>query len=437
MAHRRFTKKKEFNKKVFAGKFALIILVGIILGVSCLFSRTIETALGIGEKPDSFVDSSVIKESKLMVHYIDVGQGDATFVCLPDGTKMLIDSGTEKYSDKLVNYIKDLGVTQIDYFVLTHSDDDHSGGADEVFEAFEIKTIYRPFQIAVNDDLTPIESEDLSEYYSLHTSECNAVSTKTYRGYITCAYNEKYTENGQTKNSKVIISYDTLTINSQLDSEQFSVEFFAPLKISSTPIIEEKTTGFPVETYGTKNRNNVSPVILLEYKEKSFLFTGDAGTEVEEDVISSLNSSERERFSNIDVYQAGHHGANNSNSEAFINLTTPDYVVVSAGKNNTYGHPTPEFIEKIKNYSHSIDDYLLRTDEIHNIVFGFDAEGKLAYTAFSKGGGGATVFWWQIALGLFIVISIVIISVKVTKNKTATAKRAIRKTRQVSQLYKK
>lgn len=433
--------KKEFNKKVFAGKFALIILVGIILGVSCLFSKTIEAVLGIGKKEDSIVSLEVINNSKLKVHYIDVGQGDATFIFLPDGTNMLIDTGTEDASDDLVKYIQDLGVSQIDYFILTHSDADHSGGADEVFTAFEIKKIYRPFQIAVEEDdkgnLVPIEEEDLSEYYLLNSEDCNVVSTATYRGYIVGAHNETYTDNGNQYDSEIIISYDGLKINSTLGTENFTIEFFAPFKLNNTLINEEETTGYAVNTYGVTNRNNISPVILLEYNEKSFLFTGDAGTKVEEDLITSLTTEERERFENIDVFQAGHHGANNSNSQEFIELTTPDYVVVSVGKDNSYGHPTPEFIEKINGYNHSVADYLLRTDTMSNIVFGFDSDGVLAYAAFEKGEGGVTVYWWQIAAGLFIVISIIIISVKVTTNKRATAKRVASRTRQVTRLYKK
>lgn len=433
MSHR-----KEFNKKVFAGKFALIIFFGIILGVSCLFSKTIEKKLNIGDKQSGFVSISAIENSKLKVHYIDVGQGDATFIFLPDGTKMLIDSGTEEASDELVDYIHDLGVSKIDYFILTHSDSDHSGGAEEVLEAFEVKTIYRPFQIAIDKNGNPIAEEDLSEYYLLNSEECNAVDTATYRGYIIAAHNETYTENGNTYDTQIVVSHDGLKINSLVSGENFSVEFFAPFKTSNTPLTSvDETTGYPVDTYGTTNRNNISPIILLEYNETSFLFTGDAGTSVEEDLISSLSTTERDRFSNIDVYQAGHHGANNSNSQEFIDLTTPDYVVVSAGKNNKYGHPTPEFIEKINGYNHSSSDYLLRTDVISNIVFGFDANNKLVYAAFEKGESGVTIYWWEIALGLFVIISIIIISVKVTTNKKATAKRVASKARQVSRLYKK
>jgi len=435
--------KKEFNKKVVIGKFVIILLVGIVLGISCLFSSNIEKALGIGKKEDSFVELEVIEDSKLTLHYINVGQGDATFIELPDNTTMLIDAGTEDYADTMVQYIKNLGVSQIDYFVLTHSDADHSGGADEVLEAFEIKNIYRPFQIAVDDGVA-IDGEDLGKYYEDNSSACNIVSTTTYKKFIELTYQETYTEEDDTiTESEVWVFYDGLTITSADTKETFLIEFFAPFKISNTSFEEYdsgcNTKGYPVGEMGkVLSNNDSSPIILLEYEGKSFLFTGDAGTGIEKDLINSLSASERTRFTDIDVYQAGHHGANNSNSQNFIDLTTPDYVVVSAGKNNQHGHPTEEFLEKIDGYTHSINDYLLRTDLMDNIVIGFDSEGNLAYAAVSQGAGSeVTVYWWYIALGLFIAITIVVISVKVTKNKKATAKRVVSKSRKVSKLYKK
>jgi len=263
MAHRRFTKQREFNKKVFALKFSIIILIGIILGVSCLFSKTIETALGIGEKQKSYVDSEVIKDSKLTVHYVDVGQGDATFIFLPDGTNMLIDAGTEEASEQLVSYIKSLGVRQINYFVVTHSDADHTGGAEEILTNFEVKTIYRPFQIAVNKDGTPIEKEDLSEYYILNSEKCNPVSTSTYVEFINCVYNETYNENGQTKKAEVIVSYDGIKIEPIFGEEEFLIEFFAPFKTSMTPFDCDYTKGYPVDTYNNTISSIFYNLLLL------------------------------------------------------------------------------------------------------------------------------------------------------------------------------
>jgi len=375
-----------------------------------------------------------------VLHYIDVGQGDSTFIMLPDGTNMLIDAGTSSAGKHVVAYIESLGITQIDYFVVTHSDSDHSGGAKKVFDAFEIKNIYRPFQISVDKSGNPTKFEMLGDYYEAG-NKCNIVSTSTYEKFITAAYNEKYSEGGVEKNSQVYVSYDGLKITSSLTSENFSIEFFAPLLRDGAEAFntDTKTIGYPTKFYGkegSESNNNASPVILLEYNQSSFVFTGDLNTSVEDEVVDSLSTEEKNRFSDVDIFSAGHHGSSGSNGENLINLMKANYIVVSVGKNNSYEHPHQEFLDRITSYSHNVDDYILRTDELGDISFGFNSLNKLVYAA-NKSGYGETVLWWQIALGLFVVISFIVISVKVTKNKKATAKRAASKVRQVSKLYKK
>ena len=414
--------KKEFNKKVFAGKLVIIVLLGLVLGISCFFSSSIEKFLGIGDKEEAFVNSEVIAESDLSVHYIDVGQGDSTLICLPDETTMLID--------------KNLGIEMIDYFILTHADADHIGGAVKVLEEFEIKAIFRPFQISLNSDGSPSEYEHLGEYITLPNVVTS--STATYRRTLEAVYKETYTENGATYNTEVWVAYDGLTINSSKSSATFNFEFFGPFIYSSTPFSSStQTTGYPTHYSSSNESNDASPVMLLEYGTSSFLFTGDACKEVETEVLNSLTESEKERFKNIDVFSAGHHGSRYSNGEEFLNFTTPNYVVVSCGEGNSYGHPHQEFLDIVNSYTHTASDYLLRTDKLGDIVFGFTTEGTLAYTANSSGDGGVTVYWWHIALGTFIVLTIVVISVKVTTNKTATAKRAVSKTKKVVNKLKK
>ena len=80
--------------------------------------------------------------NKIELHFLDVGQGDSTLVILPDGKTMLIDAGTSEYGDTVVNYIKDLDISKIDYLVMTHPDADHIGGMSEVIDNFDIATIY-------------------------------------------------------------------------------------------------------------------------------------------------------------------------------------------------------------------------------------------------------------------------------------------------------
>lgn len=432
--------RKEFNKKVFAGKLVVIIFLGILLGISCLFSSSIEKALGIGYKDSGYSSIEEIKDSNLTLHYMDVGQGDATFISLPDGTNMLIDAGTSSAGKHVVAYIESLGVTQIDYFILTHSDSDHAGGAKRVFDAFEIKNVYRPFQISIDKSGNPTKYEMLGDYYEAGNN-CNIVSTATYEKFITAAYTEQYIDGGVQKDAQVYVSYDGLKITSSLAGENFTFEFFAPLlREDAQPFSSEtKTIGYPTKFYGkdsSESKNNSSPVILFEYNQSSFVFTGDLNTPVEDEVVDSLSVEEKARFNDVDVFSAGHHGSSGSNGEKLLNLMKANYIVASLGKDNSYEHPHQEFIERINAYQHDVNDYFLRTDELGDITFGFNASNELVYAA-NKSGYGETILWWQIALGLFVVISFVIITVKVTKNKQATAKRAVSKVRQVSKLYKK
>lgn len=421
-------KREEFKSKVSKVKIALILIVGVILGVSCIFSKQIESFLGIGDKSGSYVASEMIANSDLSIHYIDVEQGDSTLICLPDDKVMLIDAGKPAMAQRIVDYIQALEITTIDYFIMTHSDDDHTGGAEAVFNNFEVKNVYRPFQIAVGSNGQPTEYEMLSTYASIAELDCNKATEDAYEAFIRCAY----TEVGAT----VYCSYDGLTIENV--SAGYKFEFFAPIVVDGYDAFDysaTKTIGYPTKSYDEHSDNNASPVILFEHQTSSFLFTGDAGFDVEEDLLASLSNDEKERFKNIDVFQAGHHGSNTSNSKELLELITPTYTVASC-KKSAYGHPGKYFVERLNDIPHSVNDYLLVTEEIGNIIFGFTEDGKLAYTALEAGAIQGTIYWWRIAVGAFVVITIIILSVKVTTNKKATAKRVVSTTKRVTKKIK-
>ena len=107
--------------------------------------------------------------------------------------------------------------------------------------------------------------------------------------------------------------------------------------------------------YGNENDN--SSVIYTELKNYKFLFMGDAGVEVEEDLIEKYN------LQNIDVLKVGHHGSNTSSSKEFINKIEPKYSIISVGKNNRYGHPNDSVLENLS------DSKTYRTDKDGSIMF--------------------------------------------------------------------
>lgn len=107
--------------------------------------------------------------------------------------------------------------------------------------------------------------------------------------------------------------------------------------------------------YGNENDN--SSVIYLNYNHYKFLFMGDAGVEVEEDLIEKYN------LEDIDVLKVGHHGSKTSSGKDFIDEINPKYSIISVSKNNRYGHPNKEVLENLNNSK------LYRTDQDGSVMF--------------------------------------------------------------------
>jgi len=105
------------------------------------------------------------------------------------------------------------------------------------------------------------------------------------------------------------------------------------------------------------NENDNSSVVYIELNKYKFLFMGDAGVEVEEELIEKYN------LQNIDVLKVGHHGSRTSSSEEFINEINPEYSIISVGKNNRYGHPNKEVLDNLK------ESKIYRTDQDGSIMF--------------------------------------------------------------------
>ena len=184
-------------------------LIIILISVAAFF---------VGCTPFDFYQISE-EENLLKIHFIDVGQGDSTFIELPDSTTMLIDAGEKSCGEIITRYIASQGYDKIDYLIATHPHSDHIGGMAKVVENFEIEKIYMP---DVDTD------------------------TKTYETLLeTIADN-----NHKIKTAK--------PGNYIIDSNDIKAKILAPVTIDE------------------ENLNNCSIVIRLEYEDTSYLFTGDA-----------------------------------------------------------------------------------------------------------------------------------------------------------------
>ena len=211
----------------------------------------------------------------LEVHYIDVGQGDATLIKCGDSA-MLIDAGENDKGTFVQNYISKQGVKSLEYLIVTHPDSDHCGGADVIINKYDIDTIIMP------------------DY---------AKDTQSYRDVIQALDHKRYK-----------ITSPVVGTVYQLGDAEFTV--IAPSQ----------------KDYGDE-ANNYSVGIILEHGDKKFVFTGDAEEEAEADMLRNRMDL------SADVLKVGHHGSKTSSSEAFIDAVSPEYAVISCEENNEYGHP--------------------------------------------------------------------------------------------------
>ena len=206
-----------------------------ILGLLCsLFLSGCVMVKG-AEKP---VEESTINDvitdtiNSMSVSFIDVGQGDSTFIELPDGKTMLIDAGLKAESEAVTEYIRVKGYTTIDYVIATHPDSDHIGGIADVLNTFEVGAFY------------------ISPYYGTTNTFDTMLETAEDKGL----------------DARTLKEGDTFT-----DSDLYEIIVVAPVG----------------NTY--KDSNNASIVLRLDYKDSSFLFMGDAEAESEEQISLDID----------------------------------------------------------------------------------------------------------------------------------------------------
>lgn len=222
----------------------------------------------------------------MVVHYLDVGQGDSEFIELPNGECMLIDAGTAEYSPRIIDSIEAYGYGELDYVVATHPHADHIGGMRDVINSFDIGEIYMP---KVSTD------------------------TKTFENLLNTI-------------SQKELSINTAKAGTEVYSDsEMKIEFLAPVNSSY------------------KDLNNYSAVVKITYGSNSFLFTGDA-----EDLSENEMLEKDYELLSCDVLKAGHHGSDSSSSADFLNAASPRYAVISCGAGNSYGHPHSETIERFE-----------------------------------------------------------------------------------------
>lgn len=223
-------------------------------------------------------------EGTLEVHYIDVGQGDATLIKCGSHA-MLIDGGNNNKGTTVQLYLKKQGVESLDYVIGTHPDADHIGGLDVIVYKYNCEKVIMP------------------DYEK---------DTRTYQELVDVIHD---------KNMK--ITYPVVGEQYALGEAKFTI--IAPNSNS----------------YGG-NANDYSVAILLEYGKNRFLFTGDAEKISEAEMLTNgIDIS-------ADVYKVAHHGSRSASTQEFLNAVHPKYAVISCGEGNSYGHPHAEVLNRLR-----------------------------------------------------------------------------------------
>lgn len=212
------------DKKKVASQILIFAIFFIIIIVGILIQNNIDNEDLHTETNGSEYANLNINKEELNIFYLDVGQGDSTFITM-NGYNMLIDSGNNQDGYYIVQFLKAQNIDRIDYFILTHCDEDHVGGAYKILEELEIGTLYMPNK--END-------------------------TQTYKNLL-----ESIENNG-------------INVNTNLKA---SKETVYPLGNANWKILSVDAKN---------NLNDSSIVVELDYGSTKYLFMGDATTKVEE-----------------------------------------------------------------------------------------------------------------------------------------------------------
>ncbi len=266
-----------FNKKIAAIFLIIAIIASSALAVFLYFDHS---------------------SPKLVINFLDVGQGDGSLIKTPYGQNIIIDGGD---GEKI---LRELGRTlpfydrTIDLMILTHPHEDHVGGLVKVLGRYRVQKV-------------------------LYTGVVH--STPTYLAWL---------EAIRWKNIPLVIIDRPQEI---ILGPNLTIKMLWP----QTSLLNQEID----------NLNNSSIVFQLIYQEQKFLFMGDAEKEVEDDLTPNPSpiAGEGNHISlQSDVMKIGHHGSDDATAEKFLQIIKPKIAVISVGKDNTFGHPSLRAIKRLE-----------------------------------------------------------------------------------------
>ena len=270
-------------KKIKDPKIRLIaVIIAVIIAAITMFSQSDLLADEPKNSPDSIPENELIMTS----YFIDVSQGDCSLFVSGDET-MLIDSGEYEYSDAILSFMEEKGISEIDYLVATHAHTDHMGAMKQIIENIDIENVI------------------------LSQASDSAIGKRQYGEFLEAVDNS---------GAEVIVAEPDYTFS--LGNAECRI--LAPFEVS-------------------QEENDNSVVMQITAGKTSFLMTGDIEKAVEKQILTNYPDLE------TTILKAAHHGSKTSSHDDFINTINAKVGIISVGANNSYNHPSAEVIESLRN----------------------------------------------------------------------------------------
>ena len=316
-------------------------------------------------------------EGELMVHFIDVGQGDCILILFPDGKDMLIDCGNkssgydfEETAEYLATYIPD---GQLDYLMLTHGDEDHVEYIDEVIEAYDVDNIFMPDVKSVpsgtsSSDKYQDQIDALSRDKLALFNDPDTLSSNVYAEFFIAALTEPdcniYLNVDPDENTNaIVITDDGVQDPAAPDTDAtYRLTFYCPTQ----EYYDESNLG------SAEKKNAISPIGILEYNGFRLVLTGDSNEINEPTFVERVGDN-----LDCDVLKVGHHGSETSSTEEFLDAIDCEYAVISCNaEGNTFYHPRQTTLDRFVER----DMTIYRTDNNGNIVLTVRDESDFEFT---------------------------------------------------------
>ena len=303
---RKIKSKAKRKSKKMAKRFPLIffsllfLVLAIYLAICYIDYKDIDLGFDL-DLGDANIIEAVVPEpevkveplpvpanGEVMFHFIDVGQGDATLITSPNGN-VLIDTSESAAEKQLDAYLSAAQIDTLKYLILTHPDADHIGNAKFVVENYKVENI-------ILDKENVASTATYSDL--LEAIELNKVNVINAQGI----------KDGSGSGTRVNLGSLSLVV-------------LGPLK-----------------DYGDPNENSL--VIQAIYGDTRVMLTGDAESKNEADLVAKYNLKS-------DILKVGHHGSSSSTTADFLDDVDPSIAIISCGKDNKFGHPHKETVDKL------------------------------------------------------------------------------------------